>query len=114
MGTELADERLQAVVSALGGTTDQLLQGARGLWEVDARVVDGAVNGTAHSTVGSSFLSGVFDLKVVDGAVNLVATIYDVASRWFRRLQVGFAQGYAMVMVFGAAVLLGIFYVIKL
>jgi NADH-quinone oxidoreductase subunit L len=87
---------------------------SRLLWELDARVVDGAVNGAALSTVGSSFISGVFDLKVVDGAVNLVARIYDMASRRFRRLQVGFAQGYAMVMVFGAAVLLGIFYVIKL
>ena len=87
---------------------------SRFLWEFDARVVDGAVNGTALSTVGSSFVSGVFDLKVVDGAVNLVAKAYDVASLRFRRLQVGFAQGYAMVMVFGAAVLLGIFYVIKL
>jgi len=87
---------------------------SRLLWEFDARVVDGVVNGTALSTVGSSFISGVFDLKVVDGAVNLVATAYDVASHRFRRLQVGFAQGYAMVMVFGAAVLLGIFYVIKL
>ena len=87
---------------------------ARFLWEVDARVVDGAVNGTAHTTVGSSFLSGIFDLRVVDGAVNLVGTTYDVASRWFRRLQVGFTQGYAMVMVFGAAILLGVFYLIKL
>jgi NADH-quinone oxidoreductase subunit L len=87
---------------------------SRFLWEFDARVVDGVVNGTALSTVGSSFVSGIFDLRVVDGAVNLVARIYDVASHWFRRLQVGFAQGYAMVMVFGAAVLLGIFYVLKM
>ena len=87
---------------------------SRFLWELDARVVDGAVNGTAHSTVGSSFISGIFDLRVVDGAVNLVGTSYDVASRWFRRLQVGFTQGYAMVMVFGAAILLGVFYLIKL
>jgi len=90
------------------------IKSSRLLWEFDARVVDGAVNGTALSTVGSSFLSGVFDLKVVDGAVNLVARIYDVASLGFRRLQVGYTQGYAMVMVFGAAALLGIFYVIKL
>ncbi len=76
------------------------------LWEADARVVDGAVNGTRHVTVGSSFLSGIFDLRVVDGLVNLVARIYDVASHRFRRLQMGFTQGYAMVMVFGAAVLL--------
>ncbi len=87
---------------------------SRLLWEFDARVVDGVVNGAALSTVGSSFVSGVFDLKVVDGAVNLVARIYDVASLRFRRLQVGYTQGYAMVMVFGAAMLLGIFYVIKL
>ncbi len=81
------------------------------LWEGDARVVDGAVNGTRHATVGSSFLSGVFDLRVVDGAVNLIATVYDVASHFFRRLQVGFTQGYAMVMVFGAALLLVVFLV---
>jgi NADH-quinone oxidoreductase subunit L len=87
---------------------------SRFLWEFDARVVDGVVNGTALTTVGSSFISGIFDLKVVDGAVNLVATSYDVASREFRRLQVGFTQGYAMVMVFGAAVLLGVFYLVKL
>jgi NADH-quinone oxidoreductase subunit L len=84
------------------------------LWEFDARVVDGAVNGTRHTTVGSSWLSGIFDLEVVDGAVNLVGDTYDVASRQFRKLQVGFAQGYAMVMVFGAALLLGIFFVVNL
>ena len=82
---------------------------ARLLWEADARVVDGAVNGARHLTVGSSFVSGIFDLRVVDGLVNLVAKVYDVASHQFRRLQVGFAQGYAMVMVFGAAVLLAVF-----
>jgi NADH-quinone oxidoreductase subunit L len=84
------------------------------LWEFDARVVDGTVNGTRHTTVGSSWLSGIFDLKVVDGLVNLVGYSYDVASRHFRKLQVGFAQGYAMVMVFGAALLLGIFFVVNL
>jgi len=90
------------------------VKGSRLLWEFDARVVDGAVNGTALTTVGSSFMSGIFDLRVVDGAVNLIATCYDVASRWFRKLQVGFAQGYAMVMVFGAAILLAVYYLFKL
>jgi NADH-quinone oxidoreductase subunit L len=82
------------------------------LWEADARVVDGAVNGTRHVTVGSSFLSGIFDLKVVDGLVNLVGAAYQAASRLFRRLQVGYAQGYAMVMVIGAAVLLAVYYIL--
>ena len=84
------------------------------LWEFDARVVDGAVNGTRHVTVGWSWLSGIFDLQVIDGVVNLVGRSYDVASHQFRRLQVGFTQGYAMVMVFGAAMLLGIFFVVNL
>lgn len=81
------------------------------LWEFDARVVDGVVNGTRHLTVGTSFVSGIFDLRVVDGIVNLVATINYRASGAFRRLQVGFTQGYAMVMVFGAALLLAVFFI---
>ena len=44
---------------------------AKGSYEFDARVVDGAVNGTRHLTVGTSFLSGLFDLNVVDGARQL-------------------------------------------
>ena len=84
------------------------------LWEFDSRVVDGAVNGIRHLTVGWSWLSGIFDLQIVDGLVNLVGTSYDAASRQFRRLQVGFAQGYAMVMVFGAALLLSIFFFVNL
>ena len=72
---------------------------------------DGLVNGTRNATVGWSFLSGIFDLRVVDGAVNLVGRTYEVASINFRRLQVGFTQGYAMVMVFGAAILLVVFLV---
>ncbi len=99
------DELYDATVIA--GT----VKGAAFLWEADARVVDGAVNGTRHLTVGSSFLSGVFDLKVVDGLVNLVGTLWNVASVAFRRLQVGFAQGYALVMVLGAAALLAVYYI---
>jgi NADH-quinone oxidoreductase subunit L len=84
---------------------------ARFLWDADARVVDGAVNGSRHVTVGSSFLSGIFDLRIVDGAVNLIGHAYDVASHAFRRLQVGYTQGYALVMVLGAAALLAVFFV---
>jgi NADH:ubiquinone oxidoreductase subunit 5 (subunit L)/multisubunit Na+/H+ antiporter MnhA subunit len=73
----------------------------RGSWEFDARVVDGAVNGTRHVTVGTSFFSGLFDLNVVDGAVNLVARIYEVGSRLLRRVQWGVVQGYALVMAMG-------------
>jgi len=97
------DEIYEATV--IGGTVAL----ARVLWEFDARVIDGIVNGVRHMTVGTSFLSGIFDLKIIDGLVNLVARLYDWASHYFRRLQVGFAQGYAMVMVLGAAALLAIY-----
>jgi NADH-quinone oxidoreductase subunit L len=70
-------------------------------WEFDARVVDGAVNGTRHVTVATSFFSGVFDLNVVDGLVNLVARAYSWASRVLRRVQWGVVQGYALVMAVG-------------
>jgi NADH-quinone oxidoreductase subunit L len=88
-----------------------LLRLNRFLWDFDARVVDGMVNGSRHATVGSSFLSSVFDLRIVDGLVNLVGTTWAVASGRFRRLQVGYTQGYAMVMIFGAALLLAVFFV---
>jgi len=89
------DEAYEATVVA--GT----LGLSRASWEFDARVVDGAVNGTRHVTVGSSFFSGLFDLNVVDGAVNLVARVYEVGSRLLRRVQWGVVQGYALVMAMG-------------
>ncbi|MEW6338919.1 MAG: NADH-quinone oxidoreductase subunit L, partial [Acidobacteriota bacterium] len=84
---------------------DGTMKLANGSWEFDARVVDGAVNGTRHMTVGSSFFSGIFDLNVVDGLVNLVAKAYEVASRILRRVQWGVVQGYALVMVAGFALM---------
>jgi NADH-quinone oxidoreductase subunit L len=78
---------------------------AQGCWEFDARVVDGAVNGTRHLTVGTSFFSGLFDLNVVDGLVNLLADAYGWASRVLRRVQGGVVQGYALVMTVGFALM---------
>jgi NADH-quinone oxidoreductase subunit L len=74
---------------------------AKGSYEFDARVVDGAVNGTRHLTVGTSFFSGLFDLNVVDGLVNALAGFYGWASRELRRVQWGVVQGYALVMAVG-------------
>jgi NADH-quinone oxidoreductase subunit L len=89
------DEIYQATV--INGTVKL----AQGSWEVDSRVIDGAVNGARHLTVGSSFISGFFDLNVVDGLVNLVARAYGAASRALRRVQWGVVQGYALIMAVG-------------
>jgi NADH-quinone oxidoreductase subunit L len=74
---------------------------AKGLWTVDRRVVDGAVNGTGWLTIVSSWLSGLTDKTVVDGAVNLVGWVVQESSHVFRRLQTGLVQNYALLMLFG-------------
>ena len=74
---------------------------ARGLWNVDRNVVDGAVNGTGKLTVVSSWFSGLTDRTVVDGLVNLVGWVVQESSHAFRRLQTGLVQNYALLMLFG-------------
>ncbi len=76
-------------------------KGGRLLWELDARVVDGAVNGTRHLAVGLSHISSWFDRTFVDGAVDGVAAVVQAAWRGLGRLQDGQAQSYALTMVFG-------------
>jgi NADH-quinone oxidoreductase subunit L len=75
----------------------------------DVRVVDGLVNGARHLTVGSSYLSAFWDTWVVDGAVNLVGYAFRGGSWLLRKLQSGFVQAYAAVMVFGLFVLLCVY-----
>jgi NADH-quinone oxidoreductase subunit L len=82
------------VVSGTFGAAD-------GLWKFDRTVVDGAVNGSSWVTLFSSWLSGLTDRTVVDGLVNLVGQICEEASFWFRRLQTGLVQNYALLMLFG-------------
>jgi len=84
---------------------------AQGLYRFDTSVVDGAVNGTRHATVATSFLSGFFDKYVVDGLVNSVGWVLQKASFFFRRLQTGLVSQYALVVAVGAFVLV-LFYVV--
>jgi NADH-quinone oxidoreductase subunit L len=71
------------------------------LWDVDARLVDGVVNGTRHLTVGLSAVSSWFDRVFVDGAVNAVASGLEAAFRGQARLQNGRTERYALTMAFG-------------
>jgi NADH-quinone oxidoreductase subunit L len=49
-----------------------------------------------------------FDNRGVDGAVNGVAALIGGTSGRFRRMQTGFVRSYALSMLVGAAVLVGI------
>ncbi len=83
--------------TAIAGT----FAAGRGLWTFDRNVVDGVVNGSSWVTVFGAWLSGLADRVVVDGAVNLVGWSTQETSYWFRRLQTGLVQNYALLMLFG-------------
>jgi NADH-quinone oxidoreductase subunit L len=80
-----------------------------GLWSVDRTVVDGAVNGAGRLTVIGSWFSGLTDRSVVDGLVNLVGWIVQESSLVFRRFQTGLVQNYALLMLFGIFVSVGVY-----
>jgi NADH-quinone oxidoreductase subunit L len=101
------DELYDATV--ISGTTAS----ARRLWTFDRKVVDGAVNGTSWFTVISSWLSGLTDRTVVDGLVNLVGWIVQESSLVFRRFQTGLVQNYALLMLFGIFVFVGIYLFVR-
>ncbi len=77
------------------------MSSGRGLWAFDRTVVDGAVNGASWVTLVSSWLSGLTDRTVVDGLVNLVGRTVEESSFWFRRVQTGLVQNYALLMLVG-------------
>ena len=77
---------------------------------LDAKFVDGAVNGTAATTRGTATVSRIFDKYVVDGLVNLVGWINMGLNRAATALQTGLVQRYALGAVFGIVVLIVIYY----
>ena len=76
---------------------------ARLLFGLDAKVVDGAVNGTGAVTLGGSRVSGWVDKYIIDGTVNFIAAFTQFFSAIFRLFQTGFIQNYLLI-VFAAVV----------
>ena len=101
------DELYNATVVAGTYVSGQLL------WLFDRRVVDGAVNGTGWLTRFSAWLSGLTDKSVVDGAVNFVGWVVQEGSYWFRRLQTGLVQNYALLMLFGIFAFVSIYLFVR-
>jgi NADH-quinone oxidoreductase subunit L len=79
----------------------------RGLWRFDGKVVDGAVNGTAFSTVKSALGSSWWDRWIVDGLVRFVGGFVKTVSWPIRLSETGYTQNYALVMVVGVLVFVG-------
>ncbi|HXG68954.1 MAG TPA: hypothetical protein VNO70_27895, partial [Blastocatellia bacterium] len=79
------------------------------LWQVDAGVVDGGVNGSGWVTRFWSAVSGLFDKWIVDGAVKVTGWIPYVGSIFFRTVQTGFWQNYALIFAAGLFIILAIY-----
>ncbi len=75
----------------------------------DARVVDGAVNGSARLTKMFSNITGLFDNYVVDGFVNAVAFLSGTAGLILRKLQSGRIQSY-LVLIITSVIILWLFF----
>ncbi|HYG81643.1 MAG TPA: hypothetical protein VD861_14705, partial [Pyrinomonadaceae bacterium] len=91
--------------------TRRTMDAARGVYAVDSRVLDGAVNGSAWLTRWASRIAGAFDRYVVDGLVNGIAGfIGKLMSRVLRAAQTGLAQNYALVMVLGLVLAVALFF----
>ena len=80
------------------------------LWTVDAKGVDGAVNGTSALTVFMSRVSATFDFRGVDGLVNAIADLIQGGSNTFRRIQTGVLQNYLLAMAMGIFVIVSLYY----
>jgi NADH-quinone oxidoreductase subunit L len=96
-----------------GSVVSGTMAGGRSLWTFDRRVVDGAVNGSSWVTVFSSWVSGLADRHIVDGAVNLVGWTAQESSYWFRRVQTGLVQNYALLMLFGVFAFVSIYLFVR-
>jgi len=80
------------------------------LWGVDAKGVDGAVNGASAFTVFMSQVSAKFDFRGVDGLVNAIADLIQGGSQAFRRIQTGLLQNYLLAMAMGIFVIVSLYY----
>jgi NADH-quinone oxidoreductase subunit L len=79
-------------------------------WKVDAKGVDGAVDGSSALTVFLSQLSAKFDFRGVDGLVNRIADLIQGGSEVFRRLQTGVIQNYLLAMAMGIFVIVSLYF----
>jgi NADH-quinone oxidoreductase subunit L len=91
--------------------TRRTMDAARGVYAIDSRGIDGAVNGTAWLTRTASRIVGGFDRYVVDGLVNGVANfVGNLMSRLIRAAQTGLTANYALVMVLGLVIAVALFF----
>jgi len=78
---------------------------ARFMWSFDAKVVDGAVNGTGFLTVLLSDAKMWFDKWIIDGAVNGSGWVVRQGGNLLKFVQTGAVQFYALFVLTGIVLL---------
>ena len=73
----------------------------------DLFVIDGVVNGAGRLTRLVAWFSHQFDSYLVDGAVNSLASVVNIGSRVWGRIQTGYLQNYALVFILGILIIIG-------
>lgn len=76
---------------------------------IDAKIIDGIVDGSAYITKHFSFFIGNFDKYVIDGIVNFTAYFNGFVGLITRRIQTGKVQTYLALVIFSIVILLFIF-----
>lgn len=79
---------------------------AQGGANLDLRVIDGVVDGSAFLTRTYAFLQGLFDNVVIDGWVNLTAQVVGIWGRMMRFFQGGQVQRYILYTLIGIGIVL--------
>jgi NADH-quinone oxidoreductase subunit L len=88
-----------------------LVLGRLAAW-FDVRVIDALVDGSAAFVRGLAAGSVAFDEKVVDGAVNGIGAAHRFFSRKLAGVQSGYMYNYALSIVIGLVLLVGLAVVI--
>ncbi len=84
------------------GATYQIIHNKFYVDEIyDAAIVQPIYN------VSNSFLWKIVDVRIIDGFINGLAHSAEIGSGWIRRIQTGIAQNYAVMIVVGLLVLVG-------
>ena len=77
------------------------------MWKFDGKVIDGAVNGSAWSTIESALGSSWWDRWIVDGLVKFIGGFIKTMSWPLRLVETGYTQNYALVMILGVLIFIG-------
>ena len=73
----------------------------------DLNIIDGLVNLAAWFTRFTAWVSHKFDIYVVDGLINSMASLVGYESNLWRRIQSGYVQSYALIIVLGLILSIG-------